>query len=101
MPAKELIRHFETDWNGDVTRVFGEYGYSACVAGACSGSTWVWPQIRSGIARKDAGEVCNCCSSHPKADPSEVRRRRVSRRYESLEFHHRSQKDQELLIFLS
>lgn len=25
--ADELIEHFETDWNGDVTRVFGEYSY--------------------------------------------------------------------------
>ena len=24
-PADELIRRFETDWNGDVTKVFGEY----------------------------------------------------------------------------
>lgn len=26
-PADELIEHFEGDWNGDVTRVFGEYSY--------------------------------------------------------------------------
>jgi len=26
-PADELIRHFETDWGGDVTRVFAEYSY--------------------------------------------------------------------------
>ncbi|MCV6594858.1 MAG: glutamate--cysteine ligase, partial [Silicimonas sp.] len=26
-PADELIRRFNTDWNGDVTRVFGEYSY--------------------------------------------------------------------------
>ncbi len=25
--ADELIEHFETDWNGDVTKVFGEYSY--------------------------------------------------------------------------
>ncbi len=27
VPSDELIRRFETDWNGDVTRVFGEYSY--------------------------------------------------------------------------
>ncbi len=27
VPADELIRRFETDWDGDVTRVFGEYSY--------------------------------------------------------------------------
>ena len=27
VPADELIRRFETDWNGDVTRVFGDYSY--------------------------------------------------------------------------
>ena len=27
VPADELIRHYNTDWNGDVTRVFGEYSY--------------------------------------------------------------------------
>ena len=26
-PADELIRRFDTDWNGDVTRVFAEYSY--------------------------------------------------------------------------
>ncbi len=26
-PADELIRRFETDWNGDVTKVFAEYSY--------------------------------------------------------------------------
>ena len=26
-PADELIRRFHSDWNGDVTRVFGEYSY--------------------------------------------------------------------------
>ena len=26
-PADELIRRYEGDWNGDVTRVFGEYSY--------------------------------------------------------------------------
>jgi glutamate--cysteine ligase len=26
-PADELIAKFEGDWNGDVTRVFGEYSY--------------------------------------------------------------------------
>ncbi|SIS55729.1 glutamate--cysteine ligase [Roseivivax lentus] len=26
-PADELIRRFETDWNGDVTRVFADYSY--------------------------------------------------------------------------
>jgi glutamate--cysteine ligase len=26
-PADELIRRYETDWNGDVTRVFAEYSY--------------------------------------------------------------------------
>ena len=26
-PADELIRRYRTDWNGDVTRVFGEYSY--------------------------------------------------------------------------
>ena len=26
-PADELIRRFNTDWNGDVTKVFGEYSY--------------------------------------------------------------------------
>ncbi|PTQ73484.1 glutamate--cysteine ligase [Celeribacter persicus] len=26
-PAAELIERFNTDWNGDVTRVFGEYSY--------------------------------------------------------------------------
>ena len=26
-PADELIRRFNTDWNGDVTRVFAEYSY--------------------------------------------------------------------------
>ena len=27
VPADELIRHYNTDWDGDVTRVFGEYSY--------------------------------------------------------------------------
>jgi glutamate--cysteine ligase len=27
VPADELIRHFNDDWNGDVTQVFGEYSY--------------------------------------------------------------------------
>ena len=27
VPADELIRRYETDWAGDVTRVFGEYSY--------------------------------------------------------------------------
>ncbi|WP_413717679.1 glutamate--cysteine ligase [Silicimonas sp. MF1-12-2] len=27
VPADELIRHNNTDWDGDVTRVFGEYSY--------------------------------------------------------------------------
>lgn len=27
VPADELIRHFNTDWAGDVTKVFGEYSY--------------------------------------------------------------------------
>ena len=27
VPADELIRRFETDWAGDVTKVFGEYSY--------------------------------------------------------------------------
>ena len=27
VPADELIANFEGDWNGDVTRVFGEYSY--------------------------------------------------------------------------
>jgi glutamate--cysteine ligase len=27
VPADELIRHFNGDWGGDVTRVFGEYSY--------------------------------------------------------------------------
>ena len=27
VPADELIRRFETDWDGDVTQVFGEYSY--------------------------------------------------------------------------
>ena len=26
-PADELIRRYNTDWNGDVTKVFGEYSY--------------------------------------------------------------------------
>ncbi len=26
-PADELIRRYETDWDGDVTKVFGEYSY--------------------------------------------------------------------------
>jgi len=27
VPADELIRRYETDWGGDVTRVFGDYSY--------------------------------------------------------------------------
>ena len=27
VPADELIRHFNEDWNGEVTQVFGEYSY--------------------------------------------------------------------------
>ena len=27
VPADELIRHFETDWGGDVTRVFEDFSY--------------------------------------------------------------------------
>ena len=27
VPADELIRHYNTDWNGNVTRVFGQYSY--------------------------------------------------------------------------
>ena len=27
VPADELIRRYKTDWDGDVTRVFGEYSY--------------------------------------------------------------------------
>ena len=27
VPADELIRRYETDWAGDVTRVFAEYSY--------------------------------------------------------------------------
>ena len=27
LPADELIRHYNTDWNGDVTHVFEEYSY--------------------------------------------------------------------------
>ena len=27
LPADELIRHYKTDWNGDVTHVFEEYSY--------------------------------------------------------------------------
>ncbi|NRB01171.1 MAG: glutamate--cysteine ligase, partial [Rhodobacteraceae bacterium] len=27
VPADELIRHYNTDWNGDITRVYGEYSY--------------------------------------------------------------------------
>ncbi|MEP0722447.1 MAG: hypothetical protein ABJC34_07050, partial [Marinomonas sp.] len=27
VPADELIRRFESDWQGDVTRVFEEYSY--------------------------------------------------------------------------
>ena len=26
-PADELIRRYNTDWNGDVTRVFEDYSY--------------------------------------------------------------------------
>ncbi|MEM7720530.1 MAG: glutamate--cysteine ligase, partial [Pseudomonadota bacterium] len=26
-PADELIRRYNTDWNGDVTKVFGDYSY--------------------------------------------------------------------------
>ena len=27
VPADELIRRYKTDWDGDVTKVFGEYSY--------------------------------------------------------------------------
>ena len=26
-PADELLRHYQSDWQGDVTRVFEEYSY--------------------------------------------------------------------------
>jgi glutamate--cysteine ligase len=27
VPADELLDHYRTDWDGDLTRIYGEYSY--------------------------------------------------------------------------
>jgi glutamate--cysteine ligase len=27
VPADELLEHYQTDWAGDLTRIYGEYSY--------------------------------------------------------------------------
>jgi glutamate--cysteine ligase len=27
VPADELLEHYHGDWNGDLTRIYGEYSY--------------------------------------------------------------------------